>query len=175
MTGKNTSNLATLYDMLEAKLRALESIERTKKIADFLEPLAESCFPENVLRAWERRRISESTDDATSQRSLEKLVCFLRYEVESEKMIRLAREGFGKDRGSGTTRKDCQKSVHKDKPTAATLISSTTGAKLNCIFCDHRHLNQDCQKLSDMSYEDRKSNHKLIEKDAVSFVLRLDI
>ncbi|GFY40729.1 uncharacterized protein TNIN_307671 [Trichonephila inaurata madagascariensis] len=84
-------------------------------------------------------------------------MCFLRHEVESEEMIRLAREGFGKDRGSGTIRKDCQRSVHKDEPTAATLISSTTGTKLNCIFCDHPHLSQDCQKLSDMSYEDRKS------------------
>ncbi|GFY41994.1 integrase catalytic domain-containing protein [Trichonephila inaurata madagascariensis] len=84
-------------------------------------------------------------------------MCFLRHEVESEEMIRLAREGFGKDRGSGAIRKDCQRSVQKDEPTVATLISSTTGAKLNCIFCDRPHLSQDCQKLSDMSYEDRKS------------------
>ncbi|GFY05344.1 integrase catalytic domain-containing protein [Trichonephila clavipes] len=157
-TGKNTPDLSTLYDMLETKLRALESLGSTKeKFADFLEPLVESCLPENVLRALERRRISESTDDATSQRSLEKLMCVLRHKVESEEMIRLAREGFGRDRGSGVIRKDCQKSVHKDEPTAATLISSTTGAKLNCIFCDHPHLSQDCQKLSDMSTE----NHKL--------------
>ncbi|GBN95027.1 hypothetical protein AVEN_26432-1, partial [Araneus ventricosus] len=157
-TGKNAPDLATLYDMLETKLRALESLGRTKeKFADFLEPLVESCLPENVLRAWERSRISESTEDATSQRSLEKLMCFLRHEVESEEIIRLAREGFGKDRGSGAIRKDCQKSVYKDEPTAATLISSTTGAKLNCIFCDRPHLSQDCQRLSDMSYEDRKS------------------
>ncbi|GBN28735.1 hypothetical protein AVEN_250812-1 [Araneus ventricosus] len=157
-TGKNAPDLATLYDMLETKLRALESLGRTKeKFADFLEPLVESCLPENVLRAWERSRISESTEDATSQRSLEKLMCFLRHEVESEEMIRLAREGFGKDRGSGAIRKDCQKSVHKDEPTAATLISSTTGAKLNCIFCDRPHLSQDCQRLSHMSYGDRKS------------------
>ncbi|GFY37276.1 integrase catalytic domain-containing protein [Trichonephila inaurata madagascariensis] len=72
-------------------------------------------------------------------------------------MIRLAREGFGKDRGSGAIRKNCQRSVHKDEPTATTLISCTTGTKLNCIFCDHPHLSQDRQKLSDMSYEDRKS------------------
>ncbi|GFY40660.1 uncharacterized protein TNIN_24641 [Trichonephila inaurata madagascariensis] len=84
-------------------------------------------------------------------------MCFSCHEVESEEMILLAREGFNKDRGSGAMPKDCQRSVHKDEPTAATFISSTTGAKLNCIFCDHPHLSQDCQKLSDMSYEDRKS------------------
>ncbi|GFX78393.1 DUF1758 domain-containing protein [Trichonephila clavipes] len=94
--------------MLETKLRALESLVRSKeKFADFLEPLVESCLPENVLRAWYRRRISESTDDATSQRSLEKLMCFLRHEIESEEMIRLAREGFGKDRGRDAIRKEC--------------------------------------------------------------------
>ncbi|GFT83805.1 integrase catalytic domain-containing protein [Trichonephila clavipes] len=91
---------------------------------------------------------------------MEKLMCFLRHEVESEEMTRLAREGFGKDRVSGAVRKDCHKSVHKAEPTAATLIASTTGAKLNCIFCDHPHLSQDCQKLSDMSYEDKKSQVK---------------
>ncbi|GFX90417.1 integrase catalytic domain-containing protein [Trichonephila clavipes] len=91
--------------------------------------MVESCLPENVLLALERRRISESTDNATSQRSLEKLMCFLRHEVESEEMICLAREVFGRDRGSDAIPKDCQKSVHKDEPTTATLISSTTGAK----------------------------------------------
>ncbi|GFW36051.1 DUF1758 domain-containing protein [Trichonephila clavipes] len=49
-TGKNAPDLATLYDMLETKLRVLESLGHTKeKFADFLEPLVESCLPENVL------------------------------------------------------------------------------------------------------------------------------
>lgn len=154
----NSSDLATLYDMLETKLRALESLGRTKeKFADFLEPLVESCLPENVLRAWERSRISENTDDATSQRSLEKLMCFLRHEVESEEMISLAREGFGRDNGSGVViRKDSRKLVQRDEPTAATLISNTYGGKNNCIFCDHAHPSQDCRKIAGMSYEERK-------------------
>ncbi|GFS61773.1 integrase catalytic domain-containing protein [Trichonephila clavipes] len=49
-TGKNAPDLATVYDMLETQLRALESLGRTKeKFADFPEPLVESCLPENVL------------------------------------------------------------------------------------------------------------------------------
>ncbi|GBM73131.1 hypothetical protein AVEN_226377-1 [Araneus ventricosus] len=69
--GKNSPDLATLYDMFETKLRALESLGRTKeKFADFMEPLVESCLPESALRAWERGRISGFTDDSTSQRSL---------------------------------------------------------------------------------------------------------
>ncbi|GBN17403.1 hypothetical protein AVEN_61820-1 [Araneus ventricosus] len=99
VAGRN-SDLATLYDMLETKLRALENLGRTKeKFADFLEPLVESCLPESVA-AWERSRISGVADDSTSQRSLEKLMSFLRHEVESEEIIKLARDGFVKNGGS---------------------------------------------------------------------------
>ncbi|GBL94916.1 hypothetical protein AVEN_187437-1 [Araneus ventricosus] len=100
VAGKNSPDLATLYNMLETKLRALESLGRTKeKFADFLEHLVESCLPESVLRAWDRTRISGDADDSTSQRSLEKLMSFLRHEVEYEEMINLAREGFVKNSG----------------------------------------------------------------------------
>ncbi|GFW81381.1 uncharacterized protein TNCV_377291 [Trichonephila clavipes] len=64
-TTRRNSDLASLYDMLETKLRALESLRRTKeKCADFLEHLVESCLPESVLCVWKRRRISED-DDST--------------------------------------------------------------------------------------------------------------
>ncbi|XP_042911003.1 uncharacterized protein [Parasteatoda tepidariorum] len=162
-TGKNSPDLATLYDMLETKLRTLESLGRTKeKFADFLEPLVESCLPENVMQAWERSRISGNTDDVTSQRSLEKLMCFLRHEVESEEMISLAREGFGRDKGSGEKRNDYHKSIQRDEPTATTLIANTSVGKKNCIFFDRSHPSQDCQKIAEMSYEDRKS--RVIQK-----------
>ncbi|GFS68066.1 integrase catalytic domain-containing protein [Trichonephila clavipes] len=66
-TAGRNSDLASLYDMLETKLIALESLGRTKeKFEDFLEPLVESYLPENVLRAWERSRVSEDSDDSTS-------------------------------------------------------------------------------------------------------------
>ncbi|PRD22257.1 UNVERIFIED_CONTAM: hypothetical protein NCL1_49558 [Trichonephila clavipes] len=84
-TAGRNSDLASMYNMLETKLRALESLGHTKeKFADFLEPLVESCLPESVLRAWEESRVSEDNDDSTSQRSLEKLMCFVRHEVEWE-------------------------------------------------------------------------------------------
>ncbi|GBM74551.1 hypothetical protein AVEN_184358-1 [Araneus ventricosus] len=95
---KNSPDLPTLYDMLETKLRALENLGgTTEKFADFLEPLMESCLQESTLRACERSRISGVADDSTSQKSLEKLMSFLRLEVESEEMINLAREGFVKN------------------------------------------------------------------------------
>ncbi|GBL89926.1 hypothetical protein AVEN_178351-1 [Araneus ventricosus] len=43
--------------------------------------------------------ISGVADDSTSQRSLEKLMSFVRHEVESEEMINLASEGFVKNGG----------------------------------------------------------------------------
>ncbi|XP_035218179.1 uncharacterized protein LOC118191484 [Stegodyphus dumicola] len=50
-------DLAELYDLLQSKLMALDSLGRTKEKfaeAEFLEPLVESCLPETVLRAWEK-------------------------------------------------------------------------------------------------------------------------
>ncbi|GFT05028.1 DUF1758 domain-containing protein [Trichonephila clavipes] len=44
--GRSNTDLAVLYDSLESKLRALESLGRNKeKFADFLGPLVESCLP----------------------------------------------------------------------------------------------------------------------------------
>ncbi|GFV45664.1 uncharacterized protein TNCV_2739401, partial [Trichonephila clavipes] len=48
-------NLSSLYDKIEAQLRALESLGVTKeKYAAMLFPLVESCLPSEILRAWER-------------------------------------------------------------------------------------------------------------------------
>ncbi|GFY11775.1 putative RNA-directed DNA polymerase from transposon X-element [Trichonephila clavipes] len=99
--GRIKGDLSELYDLLESKLMALESLGRTKeKFAEFLEPLVESYLPENVLRAWERSRSVEDSSPQDSARSLDKLLCFLRNEVQSEEMIKLARTGLGASRVS---------------------------------------------------------------------------
>ncbi|GFU81466.1 integrase catalytic domain-containing protein [Trichonephila clavipes] len=99
--GRIKVDLSELYDLLESKLMALESLGRTnEKFAEFLEPLVESCLPENVLRAWERSRSVEDSSPQDSARSLDKLLCFLRNEVQSEEMIKLARTGLGSSRVS---------------------------------------------------------------------------
>ncbi|GFU99653.1 putative RNA-directed DNA polymerase from transposon X-element [Trichonephila clavipes] len=99
--GRIKVDLSELCDLLESKLMALESLGRTKeKFAEFLEPLVESCLPENVLRAWERSRSVEDSSPQDSARSLDKLLCFLRNEVQSEEMIKLARTGLGASRVS---------------------------------------------------------------------------
>ncbi|GFX10965.1 integrase catalytic domain-containing protein [Trichonephila clavipes] len=59
-------NLSSLYDKIEAQLRALESLGVTKeKYAAMLFPLVESCLPAEILRAWERY-VGYSSDESDS-------------------------------------------------------------------------------------------------------------
>ncbi|GBL89090.1 hypothetical protein AVEN_255227-1 [Araneus ventricosus] len=121
--------------------KALESLGRTKeKFVDFLEPLVESCLPESVLRAFERSKISGDADASKSRRSLEKLMSFLRHEIESEEIINLAREGFVKNGGLFKRNKSAVLDA-TDTATTAMLVSTnpsydgaSTGKK-NCVFC----------------------------------------
>ncbi|GFY52959.1 uncharacterized protein TNIN_141701 [Trichonephila inaurata madagascariensis] len=105
---KGDTSLADLYALQRqiidkfarldtSKLLTLESLGRTQeKIAHFLEPLGESCLLEAVLRAWERCRNSDPTSEGQgSDRSLGRLMTFLRKEVESEEMILLLSPDWG--------------------------------------------------------------------------------
>ncbi|GFT21960.1 uncharacterized protein TNCV_2383381 [Trichonephila clavipes] len=94
VSGRTKTDLSALYDELEGKLRSLESLGRTQeKYGDFLTPLVESCLPEEILMAWERKRNTET--DAKGSRTLEHLMTFLRLEVQEEEIVQLAKSGFG--------------------------------------------------------------------------------
>ncbi|GFT68569.1 uncharacterized protein TNCV_1841721 [Trichonephila clavipes] len=94
VSGRTKTDLSALYDELEGKLRSLESLGRTQeKYGDFLTPLVESCLPEEILMAWERKRNTET--DAKGSRTLKHLMTFLRLEVQGEEMVQLAKSGFG--------------------------------------------------------------------------------
>ncbi|GFV14936.1 uncharacterized protein TNCV_3642981 [Trichonephila clavipes] len=94
VSGRTKTDLSALYDELEGKLRSLESLGRTQeKYGDFLTPLVESCLPEEILMAWERKRNTET--DAKGSRTLEHLMTFLRLEVQGVEMVQLAKSGFG--------------------------------------------------------------------------------
>ncbi|GFU57616.1 integrase core domain protein [Trichonephila clavipes] len=55
--------LSSLYDKIEAQLRALESFRVTReKYAAMLFPLVESCLPAEILRAWERYVVNSSDE-----------------------------------------------------------------------------------------------------------------
>ncbi|GFW29287.1 uncharacterized protein TNCV_742291 [Trichonephila clavipes] len=102
VSGRAKTDLSRLYDELEGKLRALESLGRTQeKFRDFLAPLVESCLPEEVLMSWERNRNHHELSDYTAGkniRSLENLMTFLRQEVQGEEMVVLSRTGFASNK-----------------------------------------------------------------------------
>ncbi|GFW67824.1 uncharacterized protein TNCV_3871551 [Trichonephila clavipes] len=94
VSGRTKTDLSALYDELEGKLRSFESLGQTQeKYRDFLTPLVESCLPEEILMAWERKRNTET--DAKRLRTLEHLMTFFRLEVQGEEMVQLAKSGFG--------------------------------------------------------------------------------
>ncbi|GFX25300.1 putative RNA-directed DNA polymerase from transposon X-element [Trichonephila clavipes] len=162
--GRIKGDLSELYDLLESKLMVLESLGRTKeKFAEFLEPLVESCLPENVLRAWERSRSVEDSSPQDSARSLDKLLCFLRSEVQSEEMIKLARTGLGASRVSHPR-------SHPDEAdcsTAAALVNfqDNSGRRnFRCIFCDKPHNSSECFSARKLPLEEKRK--LLVQKHA---------
>ncbi|GFT20649.1 transposable element Tc1 transposase [Nephila pilipes] len=58
--------------------------------------------------------------------------------------------------GDVMKRKESRKPPLRDEPTAATLIANTSVGRNQCIFCERAHASQDCQKISNLAYEDRK-------------------
>ncbi|GBN50275.1 hypothetical protein AVEN_255565-1 [Araneus ventricosus] len=155
-TGRMKISLPILYGELEGKLKALESLGKTRrqKYGDFLTPLVESCLPEELLIAWERSRSNES--ETKNSRSLSDLMAFLQGEVRSEEMILLARSGFED--------KQCRKkeiSIVSEKqtgsPTAAALVSLSSSGKRNsnCIFCNKRHPGFKCFDARKMTRQER--------------------
>ncbi|GFT20349.1 uncharacterized protein TNCV_1009461 [Trichonephila clavipes] len=151
VSGRTKTDLSTLYDELEGKLRSLESLGRTQEnYGDFLTPLVESCLPEEILMAWERKRNTET--DAKGSRTLEHLMTFLRLEVQREEMVQLAKSGFG----TPIRKKDSP--TERVKPTelmtASALASSvkSSGKKINnCVFCEKYHPSEDCFNARKMS------------------------
>ncbi|GFX27151.1 putative RNA-directed DNA polymerase from transposon X-element [Trichonephila clavipes] len=158
-TGKIRLELSELYDVLKSKLLALESLGRTQeKFADFLEPLVESCLPEAVLRTWERCRNAVTTSEGQdSGRSLDRLMTFLRKEVESEEMILLARTGLW-----STQRQKVKSSAEEPSLATSAALVNTKGERLgkprSCLFCaQSNHWTSDCFIAKKLSLNDKKS------------------
>ncbi|GFS44078.1 transposable element Tc1 transposase [Nephila pilipes] len=105
------------------------------------------------LRMKELNREDKEDDPVVSKdKVLENLMIFLRHEVEGEEHCFLAETSFG----DGMKRKESRKPPLRDEPTAATLIVNTSVGRNQCIFCERTHASQDCQKISNLAYEDRK-------------------
>ncbi|GFY48660.1 putative RNA-directed DNA polymerase from transposon X-element, partial [Trichonephila inaurata madagascariensis] len=155
-SGRIKVDLSELYDLLESKLMALESLGRTKeKFAEFHQPLVESCLPETVLRAWERSRSVEDCSPQDSARSLDKLLCFLRNEVQSEEMVKLARTGLEVSRVSHRRSQPNE----PDCSIAAALVNfqdNSDRKNFLCIFCDKPHNSTECLSARKKPIEDKR-------------------
>ncbi|UYV74943.1 hypothetical protein LAZ67_12001873 [Cordylochernes scorpioides] len=97
--GRNTTSFSTVYVRLSSQLRALGSLGvTTDKCAAILYPMVESALPEDLFVAWERTRHHHKPDEDgkhnSSEALLEKLMEFLKHEVEGSERMRLARQPF---------------------------------------------------------------------------------
>ncbi|GFU77800.1 DUF1758 domain-containing protein [Trichonephila clavipes] len=119
--GRFKTDLTYLYEELEGKLSALESLGRTQeKYGDLPIPLVESCLPEETLLAWERSRNHESTQNT---RSLEHLMNFLRKEVQGEEMVQLARTEFGPQHNFRKSNAPVDCVIQSELATTSALVS----------------------------------------------------
>ncbi|GFY44063.1 uncharacterized protein TNIN_285921 [Trichonephila inaurata madagascariensis] len=99
--------------------RALD--EHKKNVEISLTPLVESCLPEEILVAWERKRNTET--DTKGSRTLEHLMTFLRLEVQGEEMVQFL--------------------VSSEKVSGKKIN--------NCIFCEKYHPSERCFNARKMS------------------------
>ncbi|GFU45592.1 integrase catalytic domain-containing protein [Trichonephila clavipes] len=91
---KNKSDFSSLYDKLQTRIRALDSLGLTKdKYADILFPLVESALSVDIVKLWERQR-RLSTNENQSKTGLDLLMEFIKNEVDSEFRVKIAREVF---------------------------------------------------------------------------------
>ncbi|GFU84132.1 DUF1758 domain-containing protein [Trichonephila clavipes] len=118
--GLSKTDLPALYDELEAKIRALESLGRAQdKYGEFLSPLVETCLPENILLAFERSKNFKEDTPGEGQ-SLKLLMNFLKQEVKkNDEMVELARNNF-----SDSVNQKKKEDNKPDKFSASTLVST---------------------------------------------------
>ncbi|UYV72167.1 hypothetical protein LAZ67_9002056, partial [Cordylochernes scorpioides] len=160
--GRNTTPFSTVYVRLSSQLRALGSLGvTTDKCAAILYPMVESALPEDLFVAWERTRHHHKPDEDGKHKSsevlLEKLMEFLKHEVEGSERMRLARQPFSSSYPS---------QFNRDKPpkpktsvaTAASLVvaDGKSNNAYKCVFCDEKHLSEQCCKAMSMSLEERR-------------------
>ncbi|GFW96410.1 integrase catalytic domain-containing protein [Trichonephila clavipes] len=119
-TRLSKTDLLALYDELEAKIRALESLGWTQdKYGEFLSPLVKSCLPEDMLLAFERSKKFKK-DTLGEGRTLKLLMNFLKQEVKNDEMVELARNNF-----SSPVNQNKKEVIKPDKfPSAATLANT---------------------------------------------------
>ncbi|XP_073986124.1 uncharacterized protein [Rhodnius prolixus] len=113
-----------------------------------LYPLAESALPEDLWKIWERKRMSEEEKDEQEMgvKPLEKLLIFLKQEVECEERLLLTRASFVKEATN-------ERASIRQLPSAAALINTE---KSTCVFCDKTHRPQDCFNAGSLTFQEKR-------------------
>ncbi|XP_024875908.1 uncharacterized protein LOC112457210 [Temnothorax curvispinosus] len=152
--------LSSLYDKIEAQLRALETLGVTSdKCGAMLLPLVESSLPEELLRAWQRHPVPVGADGERREERLTQLIKFLRSEVENEERISIAMHGFDLKKDEPKTSKQKQRSEQaKGTPSAISLHAQGKPNKpIDCVFCEKEHASVKCEKARKMTLDEKKS------------------
>ena len=118
--------------------------------------MVESYFPADFLKAWNHSNVCSSKTDAKGR--LDKLIQFLKTDVEGEERISLAVSGFGltkfeDDKHLKKKTSSISEYLQSKIPTAAGLLikSSSLDVKKLYVFCPRKHLNSECFSAHKMS------------------------
>ncbi|UYV60695.1 hypothetical protein LAZ67_1001953 [Cordylochernes scorpioides] len=142
-------SVVKLYDRLETKLRALETLGVARdKFAAMLYPLVESALPEDTLRD-----------------KLTQLMTFLKTEVKGESRVNMAKAAFKIDNNQDakddrSNRKSISKKNTGSKMPTASDLANTTQMLNNCIFCGNGHPSQECYSGQRMHLPEKKDKAK---------------
>lgn len=151
--GNQKVSLGTLYDKLETKLRALESLGMTSdKYAAMLYPLVESCLSDDILVAWERIRNERHGSEEDNEGQLMKLMRFLQGEVESNIRLEMAKNGITSDEELLHETPKKRQKVMLEAITTSDLYKDQANG---CLFCGNHHASQDCGNAARWTQSER--------------------
>ncbi|CAL8145910.1 unnamed protein product, partial [Orchesella dallaii] len=157
---KTTVSLSSMYDKLEAQLRALSSLGiNGSNMSVFLHPMIESSLPENILLAWQRSSNygRDGSLETPPKSKYDYLMEFIRLEVENEAKRTLVSSFDQQQQQPAVKGKQNTGGNRKnDIPTASSLYVARNDDDC-CIFCEKPgHRSEDCYKARSMSMEERQ-------------------
>ncbi|XP_043498680.1 uncharacterized protein LOC122521983 [Polistes fuscatus] len=160
--------LSGLYENLESRLRALESLGLTNDTyATIMYPLVESALPEELLRAWQRScsllnaNYIRGTGGSTirGKGRLTRLMEFLAMEVKSKMKVSLAMEEFLPSDNREKDKTSRNRPHMRDVLSAASLLTANKGKRSSCVFCgSSEHGDVNCEIAKNMSLREKREH-----------------
>ena len=175
VSGSLNLKLHEIYDKLNSYIQNLDTLEiYSDQSAPFVLPLVEACLPQDILKEWEKIKITFSNKSKNSEydslhgsvldlqepeNAVSRLMQFLQLEVESSERLRNVRALVD----NGQMRDD-------QNFTISALVRNTQGKNVNetikCLFRTKSHASQDCFKAQEMKLEEKQ---RIIREKRVCF------